>query len=315
MPKLAIVGAGIMGSNHARVARQLPDVVISHVIDADRQRGEALARSVGAYFETNVEAVLGEVDAAVVAVPTQLHLPVGLMLMEAGIHVLMEKPIADGVEAAEQLVAMAHRAEVCFMVGHIERFNPAVFELQSIVTSPIHVEAIRVSAFSDRVVDGVIRDLMIHDLDLTLAIMGSEPTTVSAIAQRVRSDSEDLASALLGFPSGSTASLIASRVGQQKIRRVHVTQPDSYVQADLVRQDVTIHRVQHAEFLTDEGRRYSQAGVVEIPYLRHRGEPLGLELAHFVECINGDARPRVSGADGLRALRLAERVRQSAGLD
>ena len=99
MPKLAIVGAGIMGSNHARVARQLPDVVISHVIDADRQRGEALARSVGAYFQTNVEAVLGEVDAAVVAVPTPLHLPVGLMLMEAGIHVLMEKPIAAAAAA------------------------------------------------------------------------------------------------------------------------------------------------------------------------------------------------------------------------
>jgi predicted dehydrogenase len=315
MRKLAIVGAGIMGSNHARVASQLNDVLVSHVIDPDRSRGEALAQSVGACFETNVEALLGEIDAAVVAVPTPLHLSVGLKLMEAGIHVLMEKPIADGVEAAKQLVAAANRAEVCLMVGHIERFNPAIFELQSIVTSPIHVEAVRVSAFTDRVLDGVIRDLMIHDLDLTMAIMGSEPITVSAVAQRVRSDSEDLASALLSFPSGGTAALTASRVGQQKIRRVHVTQPESYVQADLVRQDVTIHRVQHAEFLTTEGRRYSQAGVVEIPYLRHRGEPLGLELAHFVDCIRGDARPRVSGEDGLRALRLAERVRQSAGLD
>jgi predicted dehydrogenase len=315
MRKLAIVGAGIMGSNHARVATQLPGVMVSHVVDSDRQRGEALARSVDACFETNVEALLGKVDAAVVAVPTPLHLSVGLELIEAGVHVLMEKPIADRVEAAEQLVAAAHRAGVCLMVGHIERFNPAIFELQSIVTSPIHVEATRVSAFTDRVLDGVIRDLMIHDLDLTLAIMGSEPTTVSAVAQRVRSDSEDLASALLGFASGTTASLTASRVGQQKIRRVHVTQLDSYVEADLVRQDVSIHRVQHAEFLTNEGRRYSQAGVVEIPYLRHRGEPLSLELSHFVDCIRGDARPRVSGEDGLRALRLAERVRQSAGLD
>jgi predicted dehydrogenase len=156
---------------------------------------------------------------------------------------------------------------------------------------------------------------MIHDIDLALAIMGSEPSTVSAVAQCVRSDSEDLAAALLSFPSGTTASLMASRVGQQKIRRIQVTQPDNYVQADLVRQDVTIHRVQHAEFLTNEGRRYSQSGVVEIPYLRHRGEPLSLELSHFVECVRDGACPRVPGEVGVRALRLAERIRQAAGGD
>jgi predicted dehydrogenase len=315
MVRLAIVGAGIMGSNHARVASRVPDVSVTHVVDADRRRGEVLAQSVGACFAPDIEALLGHVDAAVVAVPTPLHLSIGLQLMEGGIHVLMEKPIADRVEAAEQLVRAAHRAEVCLMVGHLERFNPAILELESIVTSPIHLETTRVSAFSDRVADGVIRDLMIHDIDLALAIMGSEPSTVSAVAQCVRSDSEDLAAALLSFPSGTTASLMASRVGQQKIRRIQVTQPDNYVQADLVRQDVTIHRVQHAEFLTNEGRRYSQSGVVEIPYLRHRGEPLSLELSHFVECVRDGACPRVPGEVGVRALRLAERIRQAAGGD
>jgi predicted dehydrogenase len=315
MLRLAIVGAGIMGSNHARVAAQVPGLSVTHIIDVDRRRGEVLAQSIGACFQPDIGALPGQVDAAVVAVPTALHLSVGLQLMESGIHVLMEKPIADQVDAAEQLVTAAHRAEVCLMVGHVERFNPAVIELESIVTSPIHLEATRVSAFSNRVADGVIRDLMIHDLDVAVAIMGSEPSTISALAQCVRSDSEDLAAALLGFPSGTTASLTASRIGQQKIRRIQVTQPDDYVQADLVRQDVTIHRVQHSEFLTNEGRRYSQSGVVEIPYLRQRGEPLSLELSHFVECIRDGARPRVSGEDGLRSLRLAERVRQAAGLN
>ncbi len=315
MLRLAIVGAGIMGSNHARVAGQVPGVSVTHIIDPDRRRGEVLAQSIGACFQPDIEALRGQVDAAVVAVPTALHLSVGLQLMESGIHVLMEKPIADRIEAAEELVTAANRSEVCLMVGHVERFNPAVMELESIVTSPIHLEATRVSAYSNRVADGVIRDLMIHDIDVAVAIMGSEPSTITALAQCVRGDSEDLAAALLGFPSGTTASLIASRIGQQKIRRIQVTQPDDFVQADLVRQDVTIHRVQHAEFLTNEGRRYSQSGVIEIPYLRHRGEPLSLELAHFVECIRDGTRPRVSGEDGLRSLRLVERVRQAAGVN
>jgi predicted dehydrogenase len=315
MLRLAIVGAGIMGSNHARVAGQVPGLSVTHIIDADRRRGEVLAQSIGACFQPDLEALRGQVDAAVVAVPTALHLSVGLQLMESGIHVLMEKPIADRVEAAEELVTAANRSEVCLMVGHVERFNPAVMELESIVTSPIHLEATRVSAYSNRVADGVIRDLMIHDIDVAVAIMGSEPSTITALAQCVRGDSEDLAAALLGFPSGTTASLTASRIGQQKIRRIQVTQPDDFVQADLVRQDVTIHRVQHAEFLTNEGRRYSQSGVIEIPYLRHRGEPLSLELSHFVECIRDGTRPRVSGEDGLRSLRLAERVRQAAGVN
>jgi predicted dehydrogenase len=315
MIRLAIVGAGIMGSNHARVARQVRDLCVSHVVDADRRRGELLAQSTGASYEPNIGALLGQVDAAVVAVPTPLHLSVGLQLLEGGIHVLMEKPITDHVEAAEQLVAAEHRADACLLVGHVERFNPAVVELERIVTAPLHLEATRVSAFTDRVSEGVILDLMIHDIDLAMALMGSEPSTLHSVSQRVRSDSEDLASALLAFPTGRTASLTASRVGQQKIRRIQVTQPDCFVEADLIRQDVTIHRVQHAEFLTNEGPRYSQSGVVEIPYLQDRGEPLSLELSHFVDCIRGMVRPRVSGEDGLRALRLAERIRHAACMD
>jgi predicted dehydrogenase len=155
-------------------------------------------------------------------------------------------------------------------------------------------------------------DLMTHDLDLACALAGSDVTNVKAVTRRIRSDTEDLASALLTFANGVTASLTASRVGQNKIRRLSITQRGSFVHVDLLRQDVTVNRVDHAEYLSGEGTRYRQSGVVEVPFLEHRGEPLYLELAHFVDCVANGGVPRVSGEDGVRALELAERVLASA---
>ena len=159
------------------------------------------------------------------------------------------------------------------MVGHTERFNPAVTELQEITTDPVHIEARRISPYTPRIDDGVVLDLMIHDLDIAQALARSPVTGVEAIATRKRSSSEDLAVAMLQFESGATAVLTASRLGQQKIRELAITQSDSYLTADLIRQDVTIHRISKVSYSDGGQARYSQAGVVEIPFLSRRGEP------------------------------------------
>jgi predicted dehydrogenase len=306
--RLAVIGSGIMGSNHARVASTLPGVELTAVFDPDRERSEKLAAAFGATAVSGVDELPRLVDAAVVATPTEFHAPIAHQLLAAGVDVLVEKPIAPDVETAQRLVDAAEAAGRVLMVGHVERFNPAVLELDSLLDGVVHVEARRISSYSPRIRDDVVIDLMIHDLDLVSMIAGGAAVEVMSVVRAPRSASPDIASALIAFDSGVTASLTASRVGQNKIRQIDVTQQDNYLVLDLLRQDVTVQRVQQSEFLSDHGRRYRQVGVVEVPFLEHRGEPLALELSHFAECVRTRSRPRVSGVEGIAALDLALRV-------
>lgn len=301
-----------MGVNHARLLASNPAVELTCIADPDAERGRTAAAATGAEWVRDHRDLAGRVEAAVVAVPTPLHRAVAGALLDQGIAVLVEKPIASTVAEGEDLVEAARRAGVVFAVGHVERYNPAVLELDGIVTDPVHLEFRRLSPFTPRIEEGVIRDLMIHDLDLALALAGGDLAEVAAVAVRDRSASDDLASALLTFDNGVVATLTASRVGQEKIRHIDITQRDNYVHVDLIRQDVTIHRTASSEFVTTVGARYTQAGVVEIPYLRHRGEPLALELADFVTSVTSGESPRVTGEAGLRALAVAERVERAA---
>lgn len=314
MLKFAIVGAGVMGTNHARIARSLPGVEVAYVVDADPSRAERAAAVCGAQPTSNLADVLGKVDCAVVASPSSLHEDHGLQLLEHGTHVLVEKPIATTREEAQHLIDAAAAKDLVLQVGHVERFNPAVLELDRHTRDIVHIDAARISPYSTRVEVGVVLDLMIHDLDIVLSLAGGEPAEVFATSQRTRSATEDLVSALIRFDNGITAALTASRIGQNKIRTVSVTRATDFVHVDLLRQDVTIQRVDHSEYLSDEGTRYRQTGVVELPFLEHRGEPLYLELAHFAEAVREGRQPRVTGRDGLRALELAMQVRTAAGL-
>jgi predicted dehydrogenase len=312
--KIAIVGAGVMGTNHARVARSLPDVEVAYVVDADPGRAERAAAACGAQPTGDLADVLGKVDCAVVASPSSLHEEHGLRLLERGTHILIEKPIATTRDEAMRLIDTAAERDLVLQIGHVERFNPAVLELDRLSGDIVHIDAARISPYSPRVEVGVVLDLMIHDLDIVLSLADGEPVEVLAIAQRTRSSTEDLVSALVRFDNGLSASLTASRIGQNKIRTLSLTRAKDFVHVDLLRQDVTIQRVDHSEYLSDEGTRYRQTGVVELPFLEHRGEPLYLELAHFVESVRAGRPPRVTGLDGLRALELAMRVRSAAGL-
>src|SRR4051794_5665790 len=306
--RLAVIGSGVMGTNHARVASTLAGVELVAVFDQDRERSEKLAVEFGATAVSAVAELAGLVDAAVVATPTEFHAPVAHELITAGVDVLVEKPIAPDVETAQRLVDAADAAGRVLMVGHVERFNPAVLELDSLLDRVVHVEARRISGYSPRIRDDVVIDLMIHDLDLVSMIAGGSAAEVMSVVRAPRSASPDLAAALIAFDSGVTASLTASRVGQNKIRQIDITQRDNYVVLDLLSQGITVQHVEQSEFLSDRGRRYRQVGVVEVPFLEHRGEPLALELTHFAQCVRSRSRPRVSGVEGIAALDLALRV-------
>ncbi len=307
--RLAVIGAGVMGANHARLASRAAGVELVAIVDVDEDKRTKLADAVGAPHAADIERLIAAnaVDAVVVATPTPFHHPVASLCLDAGLHVLVEKPIASTVEEAEDLNERANRAGVVLTVGHVERFNPSVRELLRSIEKPIHLQLDRVGPFTPRVTDNVVIDLMIHDLDLARALAGSEVVRLQAIHQSVKTEGPDMAIALLEFENGVTASITASRIGQQKLRRIFVTQHDAVLAGDLIRQDVMIHRMQHVEFVSDSGARIRQSGVVEIPFIENRGEPLMEELRAFIDSIHG-ADPVVTAADGIAALRLAHQV-------
>lgn len=309
--RLAVVGAGIMGANHIRVAQQLPNVELVAVVDQDAARARALSKSDKIEVAQTIDELRSEIDAAIIAVPTSAHVNVASELARRGISLLVEKPLAATSSEAEDLVAVAAASEIVLAVGHVERFNPAVYELPRFLEKPIHFEASRISPFTPRIGDGVIFDLMIHDLDIVSSLVSpqADVVAVEGIARRVKADTEDIAVVMMAFSTGETAVFNTSRLGQSKIRTLEVTQDESAIMVDLLRQDVTITRMSKHEYLSDDGApRHRQSNVVEIPFLETRGEPLALELSHFVECVRTRGRPLVDGMAGARAVRLAERA-------
>ena len=312
MVNLAIIGAGIMGANHGRVLRGMPDVKLAAVCDGDIERATALANGTGALATTDVDSAIDAADAAILATPSHTHGALGEHILKSGRDLLVEKPIATEISDAERLIEAAATEDRILMVGHIERFNPAVVELRQLVTEPLALEINRVGPFYARNLADVVLDLMIHDIDLARAIIGHEIVEHHAVARSVRTDEPDLAYALLTFDNGVVANITASRVSQNKIRRVTLTQRDNAIVADLLRQHVEVHRIEHSEFLSDGGVRYRQSGLVEIPYLSSPGEPLMHELRHFVDCVTQRREPLVTGQDGLAALRVCLEIRDSA---
>lgn len=318
MPDLAIVGAGIMGANHGRVASTLAGVRLSAVCDTDADRAKALAHGTDALVTTDLDEAIEAADAVVLATPSHTHGALGERILKSGRDLLVEKPIATGIADAERLIAAAAAHNRILMVGHVERFNPAVVELRRLVTEPLALEITRVGPFYARNLADVVLDLMIHDIDLARAIVGGEIVEQQAMGRPVLTGEPDFANALLRFDNGVLANITASRVSQSKIRRITLTQRDNAVVADLLRQQIEVHRIEHSEFLTDGGVRYRQSGLVEIPYLAEHGEPLMHELRHFVECVRERREPAVSGPDGLAALRvclqIVAAIRASAGV-
>lgn len=309
MLDIGIIGAGVMGANHARIAMGLRDARLTVVADPNESRAQDIAEQVGARHVTHYREAIDEIDAAIVAVPTHLHELIVCDLLRSGLHVLVEKPIASSAEEGRRMVKVATEANRILMVGHTERFNPAVLELDDLVTDPVHIDAQRISPFTSRIADGVTLDLMIHDLDLLASLDKSNVRDVAAMTQDIHGK-DDLTVALLGFESGLTASVTASRLGQDKVRQLTITQREEVIRVDLIRQSITLHRVGRIE--PSVGPGFRQSGIVEVPFLSHRGEPLLLELGHFVDCVLNGTDPLVGGEDGIRAVELVDAVQTAA---
>jgi predicted dehydrogenase len=281
--RAGVVGAGHMGQYHVLVYAELPDVELVGVADVDADRAAAVARQYETQAFGDHRALVGKVDVASVAVPTERHFPVARDLLEAGISVLVEKPMTTTIEEARTLFAIAERTGAVLHVGHVERFNGAVDELRRIVRAPILIESRRLGPFAPRVRnDTVVMDLMIHDIDIVLGLVDSPPVQIAAQGSRVHSSVTDVASVQIRFESGAIATITASRATEEKVRTLAITQPDAYILLDYTDQDIRIYRRAAQQYtLNRKSIRYSRASLVEHLQV-HRDNPLKLEIQHLL---------------------------------
>jgi predicted dehydrogenase len=292
--RVAVIGAGSFGRHHLRVLQASPNADLAGVVDQDQQRAAAAAAEFGCPAYSSLADLTGKVDAAVIAVPTSVHSDTGCALLEAGIDVLVEKPIAPDLASAQRLVDTAASHGRILQIGHLERFNPAIVALKNIVRLPLFFEVHRLSLFSPRSLDvDVVLDLMIHDLDIVLDLAGTMPEEIRAAGISILSDRVDIANVRLAFPGGCVANLTASRVSTERVRKLRLFQPHQYISLDYQKQDAVVFTVSGNQ----------QIGFQPLPVTKE--EPLRLEVESFLEAVVNRSRPVVSGEDGLRALDIA----------
>jgi predicted dehydrogenase len=294
--RVGIIGVGYLGMQHARILSYLEEADLKGVADIDFKRAMQIGNRHGVSYYKNFEQMLDEIDAAIVATPTSEHYAITMKLLQAGKSVLVEKPIAETVAQAEEMVAEAEKRGIILQVGHLERFNPAVEAIENLITEPKFIEVQRLGSFSARSLDiDVVLDLMIHDLDIILSLIKDKVKTIRSSGIHVLSDKIDIANARLEFESGCVANLTASRVHQGKVRKLRIFEPTSYYSIDYIDQEVKIFPLNG-----------SQADVKTLKIRKE--EPLKKELQNFFKCIKDGRRRKVSGQEGLRALQLAYRV-------
>jgi predicted dehydrogenase len=301
--RVAVVGCGEFGRNHARVYKEIEGATLVGVFDADASRAAAFAKEFGTRAFSSLDALQGEVDAASVAVPTVAHADVGCRLMEQGIDVLVEKPMAANLAEADTLVDSAHRHSRILQIGHVERFNPAVLAVEPILNRPLFFEVHRLGVFTPRSLDvDVIYDLMIHDLDILLALVGEPVTEVKAVGIPVLTDKVDIAHARLEFAGGAVANVTASRVSTERVRKVRFFQQHEYISLDYARRDALRVRVNRPGPEPEFGFEKLNAPAVE---------PLRAELEAFLDSVRTRKQPKTDGVSSRASLELAVRVMQS----
>ncbi|BAP17676.1 MAG: Gfo/Idh/MocA family oxidoreductase [cyanobacterium endosymbiont of Epithemia adnata isolate EadnSB Bon19] len=314
--RIGIIGVGNMGQHHTRVFSLLKDVEFVGVSDVNIERGLDTASKYRVRFFENYHDLLPHVDAVCIAVPTRLHYSVGMDCLKAGVHTLIEKPIAASIAEAESLVNAAAEFNGILQVGHIERFNPAFQELSKVLKTEelLALEAHRMSPYSQRANDvSVVLDLMIHDIDLLLELVGDRVVKLTASGSRAADSGYlDYVTAILGFANGIVATLTASKVTHRKVRRLAAHCENCLTEADFLNNEILIHRQTTANYTSDYGQvLYRQDGLIEKVYTSNI-EPLHAELEHFVHCVRGGDQPSVGGEQALRALRLASLIEQIA---
>jgi predicted dehydrogenase len=309
--RTGVIGAGLMGERHCRVYSTMRGSEFVGVFDVNHVRGHEVAEKYDARYYDSPLDLLREVDAVTIATPTPHHFDLALEAFQVGVHALIEKPLAYTLEQGQALVDAVHKSGLTAQVGHIERFNPTYTELKH-VTDDMPVVAVmirRQNSFdaSNKDVD-VINDLMIHDIDLVLDLIGLPVESVLATGRAVLNGAIDHAVASFSFQNGPMATLIASRVTQSKVRRIDITAQNAYVEGDLLSKSVSIHRRLSNEYT---GAKYRQESVVENIHVP-AAEPLLLQLQHFLTSIREQRQPIVPIADGFRAMRYAAQISEMA---
>ena len=298
--RVAVVGVGDFGRNHARVYRRLEGVEFVGVVDRNSERARSVADEFGTAVLPDVDSLTGRVDAVSLAVPTIEHARIGCLLLSKGIHVLVEKPIAASVAEADEIIDAAQQYARVLQIGHLERFNPAFVAVLPIIKEPLYFEVHRLGVFSPRSLDiDVVYDVMIHDLDILLALANSPVESIHSLGIPVITDKVDIAHARLEFASGAVANLTASRVSTERVRKLRFFQHHEYISLDYARQDALRIRVRKPV-------PEPQFDFEPIP-TRHE-EPLEAELRSFVDAVRNRKQPLVDAIAGRRALELADRV-------
>lgn len=322
--RVGVVGVGHLGRHHARVLAAIEGVELVAVADARLEQARAVAGPLGAEPLADYRELIGRVDAVSIAVPTTLHREVAGAFLGAGVPAMVEKPLAAGAAEAAELVALAEARGVVLQVGHIERFNPALSALEGLRLRPRYVAAERLGTYTFRSTDiGVVYDLMIHDIDLLLAMVPAPVRSVAAVGLSVFGGHEDVANARVEFEDGTIASLTASRASMKAVRQMRLWGAEGYATLDFAARRGTLvrptDRLRRGELgldgvdLTrpDAVRDHLFGNILHVDQIQAEGhDSLTLELEDFVRAVRTGGRPRVSGADGLRALRLADQVLQ-----
>ncbi len=305
--KCAVIGTGYLGKFHADKYASLPDCELVAVVDVNEAAAKSVAEKHGAQALTDYEPLLGKVDAVSVVVPTTLHHKVSKDFLSSGAHVLVEKPITVTISEADELIAIAHRNNLILQVGHLERFNPAVLGLDK-EEKPLFIESHRLSPFNPRANDvSVVLDLMIHDIDIILALVDSEVERIDASGTAVLTKGTDIANARLLFKNGCVANVTASRISMKMERKMRMFRPSSYVSVDFQNRVLTKHRTGQKEMFPGIPEIVTEESVFE------SGDALLEEIRHFVDCIRNGKNPLVSGEAGKRALATAIQITQLLG--
>lgn len=293
--KVGVIGTGHLGKHHVRILKSIPDVELIAVVDIREDVVREIASQYNVNYFTDYKKLEGLVDAVTVVVPTYLHHEVARFFLERNIHTFIEKPITKTLQEASDLLNIATNKQLILQVGHVERFNAAIIKLKSFSESPRYIECQRMGPFTSRIQDvGVVQDLMIHDIDIVLSLVHSPIKRIDAVGIPVLSNYEDIANAHIVFENGCIANLTASRVSEEKIRKLRIFELDKYISLDYANQTITIAR-----------KSTSEPKIIKETVPIEKVEPLKLELEHFICCIKEQKKPLVTIEEGKNALEVA----------
>lgn len=294
--RVAVIGVGHHGRHHARIYSGMNDVKLIGVVDSNPETASNIAAEYKTEAFTDITRILNKVDAVSIAVPAESHLSVAEPFINKCIHIFMEKPVAGSPAQAAALAELVEKSGIIFQAGHIERFNPAIKALSTIIKQPLFIEAHRLCRFSGRCADvGVVMDLMVHDLDIVLHLVNDKIKDISAVGVCVLNTTEDIANARIEFESGCVANITASRVSADNMRKIRIFQRDSYISLDYKLQEGKVFRKKENQIISEQ-----------IPV--EKAEPLKLQLESFIDCIRNGIKPLVTIDEGKRAVDVAGQI-------